>query len=483
MNPTEHSSKTPRSTGRFALLGALLRAKGSSTSTPKPTKQLHQGPPTAAKTFTRINNRRSRHVMAGKQARRGNHLALLRSCIFTCLVSLVTLSLAATPASAARNHSFANVIATQGTGAGQLELAAPVPVLGGSGRDEKGGSGLAVNDSTHNIYVADTNNHRVDEYEATGGFIRAFGYGVLDGKPELETCTATCRPGIPGSAPGQLETPLFIAVDNGPGGEGDVYVADSTDNTITKFTSEGQLMAGWNTNGQLKGPPTETFVGLVGVAVSDTGSLWVDASTGLGDELTEYEQTGSYAMVRFAGPGEPSGLTINAAGEFYVADGFPNVRKFTAAGTEVGELFPDSGSNFTGLAVDEATSVLYLDREDAVLAVSGACPPPDKACGVLESFGAPQLSGGAGVAVDPHEAVVYAANTTADQIDRFVEEPVAAPLVTGESSADVTATSARLAGEVDPRSLSAEESAKLDQGAEAETEYWFEYMTETQSRT
>ncbi len=423
--------------------------------------------------------------MAGKQARRGNHLALLRSCIFTCLVSLVTLSLAATPASAARNHSFANVIATQGTGAGQLELAAPVPVLGGSGSDEKGGSGLAVNDSTHNIYVADTNNHRIDEYEATGGFIRAFGYGVLNGKPELEVCTATCRPGISGSAPGQLETPLFIAIDNSPGGEGDVYVADSTDNTITKYTSEGQLMAGWNTNGQLSSPPTEAFIRLNGIAVSDTGNLWIAAKTSLGNELIKYEQTGAYTTVRFVAEAEPSGLTLNLAEELYVANGFPNVGKFTAAGTNVGELFPEGGSNFTGLAVDSADGDLYLDQESTIDVVEPApCPihiqAPYTYCEISESFGAPQFSGGAGLAVDPDGAVVYAANTAADEIDRFVEEPAAPPLVTDEFSADVTATSARLAGEVDPRSLSAEESAKLDRSAEAETEYWFEYVTAAQ---
>jgi hypothetical protein len=395
-----------------------------------------------------------------RRARGGRLLSLALTMIG------ITIALGANAGSAAaeRLHTFEKTIATQGTGAGQLELAAPVPLIGGNGGDEQGGSGLAINNETHDLYIADTNNHRVDEYAATGSFIRAFGYGVLDGKTELETCTATCRPGLSGSAPGQLETPLFIAIDNSPSGEGDIYVADSSDNTITKYTSEGQLMAGWNTNGQLTGPPTETFIGLDGVAVSDTGNLWVDANTGLDNELTKYEQTGAYTAIRFAGPAEPCGLTINAAEELYVADGFPNVRKF-AAGAEVGELFAEGGSNFTGLAVDEATGVLYLDREDAVLAVSGACPPPDKACGVLESFGAPQLAGGAGVAVDPETDVVYAANTATNVVDVFPLEPVAAPLVTGGFTQDVTATGVTLGGEVDPRSLP----------EEPETEYYFEY--------
>jgi DNA-binding beta-propeller fold protein YncE len=389
----------------------------------------------------------------------------LRSLAVTAASIAIAAGVTAGPAAAERLHAFEKTIATQGTGAGQLELAAPVPLLGGNGGDEKGGSGLAVNNSTHDIYVADTNNHRVDEYAATGGFIRAFGYGVLDGKAELETCTATCRPGIPGSEPGQLETPLFIAIDNSPGGEGDIYVADSSDNTITKYTSEGKLMAGWNTNGQLTSPPTETFIRLNGIAVSDIGNLWVAAKTTLGNELIKYEQSGAYTTIRFAAEAEPCGLTVNPAEELYVANGFPDVGKFTAAGTEVGELFPEGGSDFTGLAVDETSNVLYLDREDAVLAVSGSCPPPEKECKVFESFGAPQLSGGAGVAVDPETDVVFVANTATDVVDVFPLEPVAPPLVTGGFTQDVTATGATLGGEVDPRSLP----------EEPETEYYFEY--------
>lgn len=387
-------------------------------------------------------------------------LGVLVSLLSLTMVVLVAVVVVA-PAVAARGHVFSGSFG----GAGQLELAAPVPLVGGNESDEKGGSGLAVNDSTHDIYVADTNNHRVDEYEATGKFVRAFGYGVLDGKAELEACTSACRPGLSGSAPGQLETPLFVAADNSPTGEGDVYVADSSDNIITKYTSEGQLVAGWSTGGQLKGPPTETFHTMVGIAVSDTGNLWVDADSGLGDELTKYEQSGTYTTIRFPGPAEQSGLTVTPTEELYVADGFPDARKYTPAGVNLGELFPKGGSNFTGVAFDEATNRLYLDKENAVIATSGSCPPPNEACGVLESFGTPQLTGGTGVAVDAKTSTVYAANTATDVVDVFPLEPVAAPLITGGFTQDITATSATLVGEVDPRSLP----------EEPETEYYFQY--------
>ena len=68
--------------------------------TTKTTKLIGLGRSTAVKTFTRNNNLGSRHATAGKQEREGNHPALLRSLIVTCLVSLVTLGVAATPAMA-----------------------------------------------------------------------------------------------------------------------------------------------------------------------------------------------------------------------------------------------------------------------------------------------------------------------------------------------------------------------------------------------
>ena len=84
---------------------------------------------------------------------------------------------------------------------------------------------------------------------------------------------------------------------------------------------------------------------------------------------------------------------------------------------------------------------------------------------VRESFGAAELSGGAGVAVNPGSSVVYAANTSVDVVDAFGLEPVAVPLVVKDYDSEVTATSVRLGAEVNARSLA----------GEPETEYRFEY--------
>jgi len=88
-------------------------------SATKSTKQASLGRATAAKTFTRNNNRRSRHAKASKQVNRVSKNAQLRSWIATSVV-IFTLLLAATPAHATEPfgvESFSGLIASNPEGA------------------------------------------------------------------------------------------------------------------------------------------------------------------------------------------------------------------------------------------------------------------------------------------------------------------------------------------------------------------------------
>lgn len=142
--------------------------------------------------------------------------------IAVCIVGLsAILMLDSSPALAAQFHAFSTTIGGGfGSGDGELKLVSPrleeVPTVGGSG--------IAVNDATHDVYVADTENHRVSEFSSSGTFIRAFGADV--GGAGVNICTSNCKEGTTGSGPGQLEKPNFIAVDNSQdASNGDVYVA------------------------------------------------------------------------------------------------------------------------------------------------------------------------------------------------------------------------------------------------------------------
>src|SRR4051812_48319874 len=100
--------------------------------------------------------------------------------------------------------------------------------------------GVASNLSGTEVYVTDVTNERVDVFSSWGRFKRAFGWGVADGSsPELQTCTVTCFQGLSGSGPGEFDSPRGgIAVDS----SGDLYVVDSENNRIEKFSSSGEFL-------------------------------------------------------------------------------------------------------------------------------------------------------------------------------------------------------------------------------------------------
>jgi hypothetical protein len=158
--------------------------------------------------------------------------------------ALVVLALAftAVPALAGSARVFSHTIGLgPGEGAGELSLVAPrleqVTRGGGPGEAYVGkSSGVAVNAVTHDVFVADTGNNRVDEFDPSKPpaeqFMRAWGWGVADGAAELQTCgpdafpvTIICQKGLSGPGVGELNAPSVIAVDNSGGAsDGDVYV-------------------------------------------------------------------------------------------------------------------------------------------------------------------------------------------------------------------------------------------------------------------
>jgi len=88
--------------------------------------------------------------------------------------------------------------------------------------------GIAV-DSSGNIFVADTRNHRIQKFTSTGTFVLT--WGTL------------------GSAEGQFNLPTDVGVDS----LGNVYVADSGNNRIQKFTTLGTFVTAWGTLGSVVG--------------------------------------------------------------------------------------------------------------------------------------------------------------------------------------------------------------------------------------
>ena len=78
-------------------------------------------------------------------------------------------------------------------------------------------------DSSGNVDVA-AGDDRIEEFSAAGSSVKAYGWGVVDGMNQFETCTSTCQAGIPGGGAGQFNSLYGIGVATDP--SGDVYVAD-----------------------------------------------------------------------------------------------------------------------------------------------------------------------------------------------------------------------------------------------------------------
>ena len=92
-------------------------------------------------------------------------------------------------------------------------------------------TGIAVDQTTGNVYVADGNNVRVDVFSSEGDFEGAFGFGVVTGGSAFQFCTTVCQVGSRGRPPASSPAPPYVAVDPTSGA---IYV---TDENITASTS------------------------------------------------------------------------------------------------------------------------------------------------------------------------------------------------------------------------------------------------------
>lgn len=154
------------------------------------------------------------------------------------------------------------------------------------------------------FYVADSKNHRIVHFEADGSVIESWG---------------SYADGVNAQAPlGTFNEPWGVAV----GPDGSVYVSDTWNHRIQKFTADGQPITTWGQYGQADQP--DGFWGPRGLAVDAEGSVYV-ADTGNkrivvfdadGDYLTEFGSAG-------LSPGEfdePVGVAVDADGIVYVVD-------------------------------------------------------------------------------------------------------------------------------------------------------------------
>jgi hypothetical protein len=120
----------------------------------------------------------------------------------------------------------------------------PVPGLGAM----FGPSGIAIDQATGAVYVADGGYDRIDVYSAGGAPEGAFAWGVVNGARELQFCTETCLGGvegkldplhygrrIEGGGAGQFDGGIS-GLDIDP--DGRLYVADNGNHRVDEFAPQ-----------------------------------------------------------------------------------------------------------------------------------------------------------------------------------------------------------------------------------------------------
>ncbi len=146
--------------------------------------------------------------------------------------------------------------------------------------------------------------------------------------------------GSEGSGPGQFLKPRGIAVAP----DGSIYVADSGNHRIQKFTADGQWVTAWGNFGGCpeQTPPPGTFCEPWGVAVGPDGAIYVadlwahrvQKFSPDGEFIVQWGFSSNYgADLRPAAFYGPRGIAVAPDGTIYVTDtGNKRVQVFTADG-------------------------------------------------------------------------------------------------------------------------------------------------------
>ena len=320
-----------------------------------------------------------------------------------------------------------------GATAAQAQLFLPLGSFGsqGSGSGQfQTPIGVAVDQTSGDVYVADSGNARVQKFDGTGGFIAAWGYGVTDGTAVSQVCTSTCQAGIPGSGAGQFSNPTSIAVDSSGGpSNGDVYVGDSGNQVVLKFDTDGNFLA--TIDGTAS--PQGHFSFVAGVSVDQAGHLWVaDGNT---DFISEYDATGAFVQQWQDPFGQTVAIAVDRTNGFvYLIRGSAQTERFTLAGAD--ETVIDGGAG-TALSVDPVSGNLFVDH--------GADVTIYDASGTMITNFTLTTSSSRGLAFGTTAGNVYVSDTVADNVT-FYGPPTTPgpPLVFSESATNLSDTGATL---------------------------------------
>ncbi|MFQ5943461.1 MAG: flippase activity-associated protein Agl23 [Anaerolineales bacterium] len=244
--------------------------------------------------------------------------------------------------------------------ADRMTTLSAVAQIGGPGNAPgqlSGPRGIAIAPSGE-LFVADAMNHRIQRFSSDGLLIGEWG-------------TFAAAPEGGSAPPGTFNEPWDVAV----GPDGTIYVADTWNHRIQRFTADGEHMASFGSFGQTGDPAS--FWGPRAIAIDEDGRLFV-ADTG-NKRISIFDAQGN-PLGQFGGFGlqlggldEPVGIDLDDQGRIYVADTWNKriqIFEEVAEGTFVGVAeWPVDGwlgqslENKPYLAVRENGEVCVSDPE------------------------------------------------------------------------------------------------------------------------
>ncbi len=225
-------------------------------------------------------------------------------------------------------------------------------------------AGIAVDEQAR-VYVSDTGNHRIQVFDPKGKLLRSFG--------------------IKGSGPRQFSGPAGLYAHRGL-----LYVADRGNSRVQVLSADGiflQQLSLKTKKDEMKEP--------VAVAVDAQNKVFVlDRETSM---VWGFDQQGSLVS-QFGGKGkgsdglnDPQGLSVDRAGALYISDrGNYKLKKFDGQGRLVGSLGSEGGGpgqfrEAAGLTVDAEGRVLVLDSGKNTVQIFSC----DEAAGPQQAAAAP----------------------------------------------------------------------------------------------
>lgn len=224
-----------------------------------------------------------------------------------------------------------------------------VRVLGGvGGADGQFRKPRGIDVGGRYVYVADSDNHRVQAYDRVAGT-----WETLGGQ---------------GGTPGTFQQPFSVAVS----AAGDLWVADTGNHRVQRLSAVGGEWNAWGGRGDGVGQ----FNGPYGIAVDAAGAVYV--ADYFNSRIQKRSPAGEWSVLVRAGDADgrvryPGSVTVGSDGLLYVSDYNPNatgaqvvtrVQSFTTAGAFVGVVgtsAADEGALVRARGLDrDVNGVLYV---------------------------------------------------------------------------------------------------------------------------